>query len=314
MPIALYMPEQVESKSKHIDNFLDKSPKVLQKINQMVDATNEFPMRQNLLYSLMNLTNDVRTFSAELINRLAEHDDLASRIIEKARIHPRLNKSTVSAAQLKASIQKLGYGLVHNEIQDSLAKQYIKVYYKTENQDLKLTIRKSIRLAFIAKELAKMVQLKDTTLAYFAGLNYSLGEMILSLRDPRSAEELKKLLAKGVEQKTAELTILGFDLSELSARIMHKWDLSEDLISLVKNKLKANEVPNQLYKYAILMRFAEYLTKSLSDKNSSPQASWDRAQEFMAKLDVSMNSDTWIEEIKLMYIRLVETEYKLLKR
>lgn len=314
IPIYKNMNKETQVRNK-LDTFLDKSPTSLKKLNDMVTETSEFPGRQRLLYNLMNLTNDVSTFSSDLIDYLAEDMELASKIVEKARTSGKFMKSRLTANDLKKSIQRLGYGHVHNEVQHSLARQYIKVYYASENQDVKTLIRKSVRTAFVAREMAAMLNSRDTTLAFFAGLNFYIGELVLALREPRIYEELQAMQARGVDAKSAQLAVLGFDLADLSTKMLEKWNLPDGVIDLVKNSADPSLVRPNNFKAAILLRFINYVVACLNSKKVSPQSMWDKAHEYMSKLEIrNMTSDKWVEEIKLLYIRLLETEYSLFQR
>lgn len=283
-------------------------------MQEMVSGTTEFPNRQLLIYNLMRLTNDVSTFDTELINYLAEDQNLANLIVEKARLNARFGRANVSATQLRQSIKRLGYGFVHNEAQFSLAKEYVKVYYASENPEVKALIKRSVRLAFLAKELAAMVKFPEPALVFFAGINYYIGELIVALRDPKAHEEIEAMKQKGVEAKGAELTLLGFDSAELAAKKLEEWNLPNHIVDVVRNNANIAEVGGANYKAAILMKFAEYINNGLANKKSGPNALWDKAYEYLGKLGITMNIDDWGREIKLIYIKLLETEHMLFQR
>jgi len=304
----------LKSKSKHIDAFLNKSPKVLMHMRDMVDQTTEFPSEQNSIYKLMSLTTDVTTLSSTLIDYIVKDEDLSHQIVEKARLNSRLRQTKISSSQLRQSIQRLGYGLVHNEIQDNFAKQYAKVYFQTQNQAIKSLIKKSVRLGYIAKELAQMMNLKETNDAFFAGINFYIGELILGLRDERSFTELNKMFEKGVDHKSAELAVLGYDLGELASRKLRAWKLNDRIVDVVHHSRDPQGVRIDNYKFSCLMQFALYVYKSLDDKTSSPQSMWMKAVEYFTMLDKTMLSDKWIEEVRMMYIRILEAEHRLFNR
>lgn len=315
LPILMDMLEtDLQSKNKHIDAFLNKSPKILMQMKEMVDGTTEFPAAQNGILKLMSLTTDVTTLSSTLIDYIVKDEDLAQQIVEKARLNPKFKQARISSSQLRQSIQRLGYGLVHNEIQDNFAKQYAKVYFQTNNQALKSLIKKSVRLGYIAKELAQMMKLKETNDAFFTGINFYIGELILGLRDERSFAELTKMLEKGVDPKSAELAVLGYDLGELASRKLRSWKLNDRIVDIVHHSRDPQGVRIDNYKFSCLMQFALFVYKSLNDKNSSPQSMWMKAVEYLTMLDAKMSSDDWVEEVRMMYIRVLEAEYRLFNK
>ena len=293
---------------------MDKTPNTLKRMQQMIADTKEFPGHQLLIYNLMKLTNDVNTFDTELVNYLSEDKELAALIVEKARLNSRFSRASITASQLRQSIKRLGYGFVHNEAQMSLAKAYTKVYFNSNDEEVKALVKKSVRLAFVARELAGMVKSKETAVSFCAGLNYYIGETILALRDPRAYKELTVMKAKGMEAKTAELTVLGFDLGELAARKLEEWKLPNHIINVVKTNYNTAEINEANYRAATIMKFAEYINNSLANKKSGPHAMWDKAYEYLGKLGVSVTMEQWVEEIKLMYIKLLETEHTLYQR
>lgn len=312
LPIHLDMLEtDLKNKSKHIDAFLNKSPNILLKMKEMVEKTTEFPADQLSIQKLMNLTNDVTTLSTTLIDYIAKDEDLAHQIVEKARLNSKFKQARISSSQLRQSIQRLGYGLVHNEIQDNFAKQYAKVYFKTQNQTVKTLIKKSVRLGYIAKELARMTGMKEANDAFFTGTNFYIGELILGLRDERSFTELMTMLEKGVDPKSAELAVLGYDLGELASRKLRSWRLNDRIVDIVHHSRDLQGVRIDNYKFSALMQFSLFVLKALDDKKSSPQSMWMKGVEYLTMLDKSMSSDDWVEEIRMIYIRILEAEYKL---
>lgn len=280
----------------------------------MLADTKEFPGHQLLIYNLMKLTNDVNTFDTELINYLAEDQELAALIVEKARMNARLGKTNVTASQLRLSIKRLGYGFVHNEAQFSLAKAYAKVYYRTNDEEVKALVKKSIRLAFVARETASLVGFKDAAVLFCAGLNYYIADLIVALRDPRAYKELQNMKAKGMDSKTASLSVLGFDLTELATQKLEEWRLPNHIVNIIKANYDTNETSDANYKAILVMKFAEYINNSLINKKSGPHAMWDKAYDYLSKLGVTMDIDKWVEEIKLIYIKLLETEHTLYQR
>ncbi|MDD9898742.1 MAG: HDOD domain-containing protein [Candidatus Melainabacteria bacterium] len=302
-----------QTTNRKIDSFLQKSPNALKKLQEMATETKEFPPKQLLIYNLMRITNDVQTFDTELINYLAEDTELASLLVQKAKLGAKTGM-IISAKQLKQSIKRLGYGFVHNEVQNRFARQYVGAYYKVESQTVKSLIKKSIRLAYVAKGIAKMVKHDNEAQCFCAGINFHLGEMILALRDPKSHSEINKMQRQGADKRTAELNILGFDSGELAARKLEEWLMPDHVVNVVRHNRSVVDVKAPNAKFAILMKFAEFVNDALIDKQSGPHAMWDKAYEYLGKLDVKMDIDTWSDQIRLIYIQLLETEYALYQR
>lgn len=308
--------QELKSKSKHIDSFLRKEPKVLKKLDEMIEQTDEFALKQYLYYSLMRLTCDVKTFKSELVTHLAKDRILAQAIVKKATLATKRTMSTfltpkITKLDIQKSIQQIGYGAVHNELQLNYAKQYVDLYFKRGEQELKLHLKRSVRLAFLAIELAKLVEFKDTSSAFFAGMNYYIGEMVLFMRDQKRYEEYKKLLEKGLDEKTAELASFGFDLGELSSKMLQRWQMPDHIIDVIANKENPEEIRFNNQKLDTLMRFANYIVKAMDKDDASPQSVWNLASDYLIKLNLEIEPEKWQEEIKTIFIKVLETQYTL---
>jgi HD-like signal output (HDOD) protein len=308
--------QELKSKSKHIDSFLRKEPKVLRKLDEMIEQTNEFALKQYLYYSLMKLTSDVKTFKSELVSYLANDAKLAQAVVRRATLMSKRSVSTflipkISKIDVQKSIQKIGYGAVHNELQLNYAKQYIDLYFKRDEQVLKRHLKRSVRMAFLTIELAKLVNYHDLTSVFFAAMNYYIGEMVLFMRDQKRYEDYKKLIEKGLDEKTAELASFGFDLGELSTKMLTRWQMPEHIIDVIANKENPEEVRNSNHRLDTILRFANYVVKAMDREDATPKSLWNLANDYLLKLDLEIDSDKWEEEIKTIFIRVLETEYTL---
>jgi HD-like signal output (HDOD) protein len=262
----------------------------------------------------MDMSININTSNSNLIDYLVEDVDLTKKILQKSKISS-ISQNRISITNLKQSIIRLGYENVHNEIQNHLASCFAKNYFSSDNEHTKTLIKRSVRLAFLGRELNSLLGLNMENLVFFAGLNFHIGEIALSMHDPRSMNEIFSMTQRGVDPKTAEIAVLGFDLAELSGKIVSKWHLPDSVIDLVKNSADLTLVHPSNYRSALLMRFVLYLTTAFSFKNLSPRAIWEKAYEYMGKLDVlHINSEIWIEQIKFLYIRLLETEHIIFQR
>ncbi len=308
--------QELRATSKHIDSFLRKEPKVLRKLDEMVEGTKEFALKQHLYFSLLKLTSDVKTFKSELVSYLANDKKLAEAIVKKATKMSKRSVSDfltpkISRLDIQKSVQIIGYGAVHNELRLKYAQQYVDLYFNREEQELKSMLKKSVRMAFLAIELAKLVEYKDITSAFFAAMNYFLGEMVLFMRDQKRYEEYKKLLEKGLDEKTAELASFGFDLGELSHKMLAKWNMPDHIIDVVSNKENPEEIGMINNKLDALLRFSDYIVKAMGNEEATPRSLWALANDYLLKLDLEIDEEKWVEEIKGIYIKVLETEYTL---
>jgi HD-like signal output (HDOD) protein len=307
--------QEIKSKSKHIDSFLRKEPRILKKLDEMIEQTQEFTIKQYLYYSLLKLTSDVKTFKTELVSHLANDKKLALAIVKRASIGSRTNASfsspRISRLDVQKSIQRIGYGAVHNELQLNYAKQYVEIYKERKELELRDLLKKSVRMGFLAVEFAKLVNYRDTSSVFFAAMNYNIAEMVLFLRDEKRYHEYHKLLKKGLSEKTAELASFGFDLGELATKMLKKWELPDHIVELVSQKENPEEISVNNTKLDTLLRFTNYAVKAMDKEDASPASISNVAQDYLSKLDLEIDSDQWQEEIKSIFIKVLETEYTL---
>ena len=307
---------ETEPKNKHIDTFLRKEPKILRKLDEMVEETNEFSLKQHLYFSLMKLTNDVKTFKSELIGYIANDPNIAQAIVKKATMMTKRSISStltpkITKLDVQKSIQRLGYGAVHNELQLNYAKQYVELFEKSQDAEFKNLIKKSVTMAFLTVELAKLVEYKDTTAAFFAGMNYFVAEQVLFLRERPRYDEFSKLTKKGLDAKTSGLASFGFLLGELAAKMLTKWHMPDIVIDVVSNKERPEDIRKVHYKLDNLLRFAHYVHTAIENPEATPASIWALANDHLLRMDLEIDYDTWQEEIKAIFIKVLETRYSL---
>lgn len=300
--------DKVSAKEKSIDSFLTSSGRGFKRLEDMVEKTTELPSKQAYVMNLMKLTSDVSTLNIDLIKNLSQNEKLAELILDKARVHNKY-KTKISTSQLQQAIQALGYGLVYNEIQESLLKDYAKLYFASQDEVLRNLIKKSIKLAYITKELAKILNLQDLTIMFFAGLHRHTAEIILLLREPKLFINRQQLIDKGIDTKTAELAVLGYDLEDLTKLLLRKWNMPIETINLL--------CPSKEPAYrqvTTMLRFGEFVLRSMEDKHSNPETMRLMAEDFLKTLNAKINIETWLAEIKLLYLRFIETEVRIFNR
>lgn len=280
----------------------------VKRMNEMIRNTSEIPSDQLYFYKLSSMTNDVNTFSSSLISNLSKSPEISQAILEKAKIGKKSASKLISTQQLQQAITRIGFLMVHNEIERGIAKQYAKLIKNHHNKTFINLLKNSIRLAFIAREVARLTGYQNLTSAFFAGLANNIGLMVIALRDERAYNEIMKMNDEGVDLKGAELAILGFDHSELGARMLKKLGLPEELQNLVLNSFLPNQVEPENVELAYIMRLSEYITMSLSQKDCKPSYMWTKANQYFERLHYSCSKEQWDEDVKLLFIKLLEFE------
>jgi HD-like signal output (HDOD) protein len=293
---------------KNKNQLFNEQISVVQKMNDMLRNTTEIPGDQLYFYKLSQMTNDVNTFSSSLINNLSKNDEVSQAILNKAKIGKKSASKLITSQQLQQAITRIGYMMVHNEVERSIAKQYAKLIKNHQNKNFTNLLKSNIRLAFVAREVARLVGYHDLTSAFFSGLTSNIGLVIIALRNERAFNEIEAMNEQGLDLKGAELAILGFEHGELGARMLKKWGLPEHLQDLLLNSFLPNEVEPANVQLAYIMKLAQYISFSLGQKDSKPSYMWTKASQYFDRLHYSSTKDQWDEDIKLLFIRLLEFE------
>lgn len=300
----------MKSGTHNSNQFID-TPQItaLSKIKAMVEATNELPSGQYLFYNLLRMTADINTFSTDLVKKLASDSELASQIINKAG----LQGSGLSVRQIQQSIQRLGYQMVHNEIEIGIAKSYARVFRASQEPQLRSLVKASIRMAFLTKEFARQFGFTDLHKAFYAGLTFYLGQIVIYLREQRAFNEIHAFVKAGRDLASAEEAILGFEHAEVTARMIDQMGLPNDLADMHRYLYKPNKQHYTNIALVNTMRLAEYVCMSMTYTNKGTSAMYPKAQVLMSKIpEANLNDkETWHAYLADLFIKIVELESRV---
>jgi len=96
--------------------------------------------------------------------------------------------------------------------------------------------RRSIYAAVVARILARRMNLRTGERLFVAGLLHGIGELVLAYREPTQFSELKSVAARReLPLGTVELEHLGFDYAAISAELLHRWQLPDELVIPVRH-------------------------------------------------------------------------------
>lgn len=196
------------------------------------------------------------------------------------------------------------------EMELSLAKRYARVISRTRNQDLITLFRRYLRIAVVCKEIAKWINYPELEMAFFAGLSHNIGKLVIGLRNARALKEIRNLTNKGLATRDAENIILGFEHSELGARLLEKWGMPEALIEMTRYHLIINKVSRPYKQLALILGLSKIVVRSLrprwqplalanqaSSKIVCVNYDWSKVKSYLKKLNIKKTFEEWNQEL-----------------
>ncbi|MFZ4084431.1 MAG: HDOD domain-containing protein [Vampirovibrionia bacterium] len=288
--------------------FLTKSTEVETKISKLLSDTSVLPTNQKQLLELLDLADDVNTLNSRLIQSLLPLENLSKRLVHKTKIRSKLQDSKpVTEADLQRLVQMLGYSIIRDEAEASILLDYLYLAKKIKNRHQRTLLKNAVWNAKIARGLAEMMQVSNPREAFFAGLNFHVGKLLLVINDERSYEEIEKMKLMGMDSASAESAILGFSVNELAKRFLLNQRLPDAVIDVVVN---GHERKNKADNDALLniVSFADVIVRAINEERRSLVEVWHESKNFLQELKLDISFDEWNRQIKLIFFHLVKFE------
>ena len=282
----------------------------LQKANSWIKETDELPSNQYLYYQLLKMTGNVNTFSDNIAKLIVGDAQIRDSIIEKAR----LSKAPFTRSktyQVKQSIQRLGFNQIHDEVEIGFFKKYFQAVQVNQATHLAHLLRSMIRKALIAEFIAQLTNYKDPALAFITGLNYQVGQMVIGLRNPDIYSYIESRVEKGANLMETELSLLGFDSSELSVRMIQKWKLAPDLMEIAQNHQDLHRCRKTDKDLVNIISLASYIADYLKDTSNGIQSMWQFAEPYLASLDTAMTVEEWKKSMQALFLKIIAIEERV---
>ena len=288
--------------------FLTKSAEIETKISKLLNNTSVLPTNQKQLLELLDLADDVNTLNSQLIQSLKSLENFSKRLVHRTKIRAKLQDlKPVTDADLQRLVQVLGYSIIRDEAEASILLDYLHLAKKVKNRHQRTLLKNAAWNAKIARGLAEMMQVSNSREAFFAGLNFHVGKLLLALNDERSNEEIEKMKLMGMDSASAESAILGFNVSELAKRFLLNQKLPDAVIDVVVN---GHERKNKTENDALLniVKFADVIVRAINEERRSLVEVWHESKNFLQELKLDISFDEWNRQIKLIFFRLVKFE------
>lgn len=275
------------SRPRSLEDILGR-PVVLNTMSQWIQETKELSKKPLLILRILKATRE------EVIEREAQ-------------------------AISEDSIEKKCF-----EMELSLARRYARVIARTKNRDLITLFRRYLRIAVVSKEIARWTDYPELEIAFFAGLSHDIGKLVIGLRNARALREIRNLVNKGLADRDAEKIILGFEHSELGARLLQKWGMPEALVEMARYHLVFNKVHKRHKKLAVILSLSNMMVWSFKEtlQSTTPYGGcslqveslacdWNKIKSHLKKLNVKVSFEEWNERVNLLFESILDFEARV---
>jgi HD-like signal output (HDOD) protein len=133
-------------------------------------------------------------------------------------------------ATISRAIFLLGFEKVRMAAASLIVFEYLQ--NKSEAEDLKDATLSSFFSAFIARDVARGIQLRSSEEAFICALLHNLGKLLVICYFPEEYEEIKNIIAlQSMDEQRASRHVLGVSYSELGIGITRTWNFPEIITS-----------------------------------------------------------------------------------
>ncbi len=254
------------------------------KLMEWTQGNYNLPSNSNHLLSLLRLVNSSNFDAATTAGEMRGDVELTQTIMQLAGIN--LDQSSIEEAVLQVS-----RNLLRSSVEKDVARRYKRAFSGIKT-----------KVAVIAKNIAQWCGQPQVELAYMAGIVAEIPEMIMEGRDPEAAEKVRERVRNGSSRREAELIEYGFDRDQFATKLFKNLGMPEMVIEAIKRDEPSSK-NKELYN---IVQFAKAIAEDFSDKSKTPSSIWNRSQNYLQKLNISMTKEEWSNKISLLFVNALE--------
>lgn len=169
----------------------------------------------------------------------------------------------------------------------------------------------SLKSAIIAKTVASWIHYDKPEMAFFAALVKNLPKLVLSINDAEMITRLESKIANGLDKKSAEVAVLGFEFNEFACKLFKYYDMPSEIVDLVAVNCDVTQVKDRSKKLAQIVNFSDFIAKCFSNKAQSPSGIWNESQKAMEDLGLNVSLEEWGNKISLLFVKTLEFEMSI---
>ncbi len=199
-------------------------------VDRMVGAIKDLPPMPAVVARILHLLSDPECSIADLTSTLSQDPALVARLIKVS------NSSLYGSAQKAGSVNQAIVRLGMRSTRSLVIAVSTRALFPMDNPRIGLHARAlwdhSVASGIAARHVAAAAGYADPDEAFVAGVLHDIGKVIFLLNVPDDALKALRLQESArIGSVAAEMRVLGFDHTEVGARLLQKWDLPPELIA-----------------------------------------------------------------------------------
>lgn len=198
------------------------------------EAPDTLPILRQSCIQVLNLTQDKRSSASDIGEIIMRDQAMMANVIKIANspaYHTRMPVKTPTYA-----VALIGFDVIRAMV---VAAQVIEQAHTfgANTTNLKHLLARALVAGTQAQELGKAINYGESASLFTNAMLYSLGDLILALCRPDTAEQLEVIRRKDpARTPKAELALLGRPLHVIAATMAKHWNLPEGLVQLLEKK------------------------------------------------------------------------------
>jgi len=282
------------------------------KIGEIIKNTDYLPQKPLNYLKLLKLileTDQISNFP-NLINEINKDRDLLKNIVSVLSSQEKQN--LMSADNLQKVLMDFEKTFLENLIESSIAQKYSQCLKLSSSPKMHQDWKISIKSAVIAVSIAKWAGLQEPEMAFMGALLSEIPTMVLGINEPQMIHFIEEKISNGMPVRNAEVLALGFDHTELGAKLFKYYGMPADLIELVQHDYDAYRVRPKTKMLCDVINFSKFIAKCFSDKTQSPSSMWNGSQSYIQALGLQINPEDWGNKISLLFVKSLEFEMSVM--
>jgi len=282
------------------------------KIGEIIKNTDYLPQKPLEHFKLLKLIlekDHISDFSS-LINEKNRDKELLKNIISVLSSQEKQN--LVSVDSLQKVLMNFEKTFLENLIEANIAQKYTLCLKLSSSPKMHEDWKISLKSAVIAISIAKWAGMQDLEMAFMGALLSEVPSMVLGINEPQIIHFIEEKIANGMPKRNAEVLALGFDHTELGAKLFKYYGMPADLIELVQYDFDSCKVKQKTKMLCDVINFSKFIAKSFSDKSQSPSSMWNGSQSYIRELGLQINPEDWGNKISLLFVKSLEFEMSVM--
>jgi HD-like signal output (HDOD) protein len=282
------------------------------KIAEIIKETDYLPQKPLNHFKLLKLIleKDQITDFTNLITEINRDKNLLKNIVSV--LSSKEKQNLISAESLQTVLRDFEKNFLENLIEASIAQSYTQCLQLSSSPKMHADWKLSLKSAVIAVSIARWAGMQDLEMAFMGALLSELPTMVIGIQEPQIIHFIEEKIANGMPKRNAEILALGFDHTELGAKLFKYYGMPADLIELIQAGYESNKVKSKNKMLCDVINFSKFIAKSFSDKSQSPSTMWNGSQIYIRELGLKINPEDWGNKISLLFVKSLEFEMSVM--